>query len=577
MTVRLVSGAGIRPLTQPDKTNAALVIAFAAVLTVPLLSIGRTLDTNALTNWNWIYPHAAIGPLFLYLCLGIVASFLLSRTSLLDDAPGLVLPVLAFLAVLPLWGGPEVIIDASRYFLQAKHLELYGPASFLREWGRSVNAWTDLPVAPFLFGLVFRLAGESRLFIQAFTTLLFSLTVLLTYHIGRRLWDKVTGAAAGLLLLAIPYLLTQAPLMLVDVPAMFFLSLAVFAYLAAVEQGGPVRLGAAACSLFLCLFTKYSLAVMVLPLLVIVSLQARGSRREALGRSAVVLAGAGVLALGLYVLQGDVMRGQVGLLRTYQWEGLKRWHEGIVSTLFFQTHPFVTLAAGAGLAAAIRKRDARFLVPAWAGLFAVLLHHERMRYLLPLAPLFTLMAARGLQEVRDRGARLFIVWCSVATSLVIALGAYAPFLDRMSHVNLRDAGGYLDTLDSASVDVYALPQPRSAGNTEAAVPLLDLFTRKELRYRTLAAARPEQGAIERSSLRFSWEVPMPAFYERTANDACPPVAVLSGEPLAGPPPGIDLPPGGLSLMKRFESATGVFKYKTFVTLFKRTCMAETAQ
>jgi 4-amino-4-deoxy-L-arabinose transferase-like glycosyltransferase len=565
------------PVTQRERTDVVLLIAFAAVLTVPLLSIGRSLDTNALTNWNWIFPHAALGPLFLYILFGIVASLVLSRTSLLDTAPGLVLPVLAFLAVVPLWGGPEVIIDASRYFLQAKHLELYGTASFFREWGGSINAWTDLPVVPFLFGLVFRYAGESRLFIQAFTTLLFSLTVLLTYHIGRRLWDKETGVAAGFLLLAIPYLLMQAPLMLVDVPAMFFLSLAVFTYLTAVEQGGLIRMGAAASALFLGLFSKYSLGIMLPPLLLIVSLQARCSRREALGRSASVLAGAAVLSLALFLPYRDVIGGQVNLLRTYQWEGLKRWHEGIVSTLFFQTHPFLTIAAGAGLVAAIARRDARFLVPAWAGIFAIFLHHERMRYLLPLAPLFTLMASRGLQEIPGREARLFIAWCSVTTSLVLALGAYAPVLEKMSFVNLRDAGGYLDTLDSGVVDVYALPQPRSAGNTEAAVPLLDLFTRKELRYRALAVAQPDQRSLDRSSLRFSWEVRLPAFYTGADSTACSPVAVLTGEPLTGPPSGIDLPGSNLSLMKRFESSTGVFKYKIFVTLFKRTCMAETAQ
>jgi hypothetical protein len=567
----------MRPVTQPDKTDATLLIAFAAILTVPLLSIGRALDNNALTNWNWIFPHAAIGHIFLFIALGIIASFVLSRTALFDRAPGLVLLLLAFLAVVPFWGGPEVIIDASRYFLQAKHLELYGPSSFLREWGTSIGAWTDLPVVPFLYGLIFRYVGESRVFIQAFTTLLFSLTVLLTYHIGRTLWDRETGVAAGLLLLGIPYLLTQAPLMLVDVPAMFFLSLAVFTCLAAVEHGGLLRIGAASCALFLCIFSKYSIAIMVLPLLLIVSLQARSSWREAFSRTAAILAGGGVLSLAMFLLYDEVMRGQVELLRTYQWEGLKRWQEGLLSTLFFQTHPFLTIAAGAGLAAAIRKRDTRFLVPAWPAVLAILLHHERMRYLLPLAPLFTLMASRGLQEVGDREVRHFIAWCGVTASLAIALFAYAPFLERMSLVNLRDAGRYLDTLDGRTVEVYALPQPRSAGNTEMALPVLDLFTKKVIRYRTLAAVQTDQRTIAQSSLRFTWEVRLPDFYEVRENDACPTVAVLSGEPLTGPPPGMDLQQDSLSPMKRFESSTGVLKYKIFVTLYKRTCMAETAQ
>jgi len=570
-------GEGTRPVTRPDRIDATLLIAFTALLTVPLLSIGRSLDNNALTNWNWIFPGAALRHIFLFISLGILASYFLSRTALLELSPAMVLPLLAFLAVLPLWGGPEVIIDASRYFLQAKHLELYGPSSFLREWGRSIGAWTDLPVVPFLYGLILRYVDASRLFMQAFTTLLFSLTVLLTYHIGKMLWDKETGVVAGLLLLGIPYLLTQVPLMLVDVPVMFFLSLAVFTYLTAVEQGGLLRLCTAACSLCLCLFSKYSAGIMLFPLLLIVTLQARSSRREAFSRSAAIVAGAGVLGLSLFLLQGDVIRGQVGLLLTYQWEGLKRWQEGLVSTLFFQTHPFLTVAAAAGLVAAIRRRDARFLVPAWAAIFVILLRHERIRYLLPLTPLFTLMASRGLQEVGDCQVRRFIAWCAVTTSLVIALVAYAPFLERMSLVNLRDAGSYLDTLDSGTVEVYALPQPRSAGNTEMAVPLLDLFTKKGIRYRTLAAARLDQSSIAQSSLRFTWEVRLPEFYDGGERDACSPIAVLSGEPLASPPPGIDFNQGRLSLLKRFESSTGLFKYKIFVTLFKTTCLAKTAQ
>ncbi|MHB8843661.1 MAG: ArnT family glycosyltransferase [Nitrospirota bacterium] len=564
-------------MKEPDKTDALLFIAFAALLTAPLLSISRLLDENALTNWNWVLPNAAAGRIMLFIGLGIIASFFLSRTALLDRAPGLVLPVLAFLAVLPLWNGPEIIIDASRYFLQAKHLELHGPSSFLREWGRSIGAWTDLPVAPFLYGLVFRLFGESRLFIQAFTTLLFSLTVLLTYHTGRMLWDKETGVLAGLLLLGSPYLLTQAPLMLADVPTMFFLVLAVLAWLNAVEQGGLPRIGAAACALFLCIFSKYSAAIMLFPLLLILSFLARSSRSAAFTRSAAILAGAGALSLGVFLLHRDVIMGQVELLRTYQWEGLKRWQEGLVSTLFFQTHPFLSIAAAAGLAAGIRKKDMRILVLAWPAVFALLLHHERMRYLLPLAPLFTLTASRGLQEMTDRGVRRFTAWCAVTASLVIALGAYAPFLETMSLVNLRDAGAYLDSLDGDAVEVYALPQPRSAGNTEMAVPLLDLHTKKEIRYRALPAARPEQATVTRSPLRFTWEVRLPAFYGGGARGACPPVAVLSGEPLGALPQGIDQDRIDPVPMRRFESSTGVFKYKIFVTLFRSSCMAETAQ
>ena len=94
---------------------------------------------------------------------------------------------------MPFWKVPEVIVDASRYFTQAKHLDVYGIGYFLREWGRDINIWTDMPLIPFLYGLIFKLFGESRIYIQAFTTLLFSLTVVLTYNIGKTLWDETVG------------------------------------------------------------------------------------------------------------------------------------------------------------------------------------------------------------------------------------------------------------------------------------------------------------------------------------------------------------------------------------------------
>jgi len=124
------------------------------------------------------------------------------------------------------WKEPEVIVDASRYFTQAKHLELDGLGGFVRGWGREIPAWTDLPLVPALYGFVFRTFGETRVAVQAFTTLLFAGTVLLAFRTGKALWDEEVGFAGGALLLAIPYLLTQVPTMLVDVPTMFFLTLA---------------------------------------------------------------------------------------------------------------------------------------------------------------------------------------------------------------------------------------------------------------------------------------------------------------------------------------------------------------
>ena len=563
--------------TGPARADKVLIVSFAALLAAPLLSICRYLDNNALTSWNWIFPGTAVGPFYLLIVLGIILSYALSRSSILELSPEIILPSLAFVAVLPLWREPEVILDASRYVLQAKHLELYGISSFFQEWGLGVSAWTDLPVIPFLYGLIFRFLGESRLYIQAFTSLLFALTVLLTYRIGRDLWGRDIGIAAGMLLLGIPYLLTQVPLMLVDVPTMFFVTLSVHLFLAALDRGGMIRTLSASLALFLTLFSKYSVFLMLPVVLIIPFVRSESGPGRTAARSTAVLAGAGLLCTVALLLKYDVIMDQVQILRTFQRQGLTRWQEGLASTFLFQTHPFITLAAFAGAAAAIKNRDARFLVPGWFALFMVFLHHERIRYLLPLFPLFTLMAGYGLQSVQDRGVRLFIVWCAVTSSLVIALGAYGPFLERMSMVNLRDAGRYLDTLASPAVDVYVLPQARSTGNTEMAVPLLDLYTHKRIIYHEQQRVVSNMQARMQSSLRFSWEVRPPEFYAAHGADACLPMVLISSKPAVTDHPDAGPADTGMKILKRFESTTGVFRYKTFVSVYNRDCLDETEQ
>jgi hypothetical protein len=559
-----------------NATDAMLIVTFIALITCPILSIIRFLDNNTLTSWKWIVPQSSIGLIFLFLVVGIALSAVLSLKPLPERPLPAILFLFSFLAVMPLWTVPEVMLDASRYFLQAKHLELYGIGSFFREWGHDIGAWTDLPLIPFFYGLIFKYFGEVRLYIQLFTTLLFSLTVLLTYLIGKTLWNRETGLYAGLLLLGIPYLLTQVPLMLVDVPSMFFVTLSIFVFLTALEKGGGLRITSAALSLFLCVLVKYSalLLLLVMPIIVFVSYKIDPFRK--LARAATVLSLAILLCGLFFVAQYDVVMTQIDLLRTYQWQGLKRWQEGLASTLLFQIHPLITLAASISIVAAARKRDIRFLIPAWFVL-VVLFHHGRIRYLLPLFPLLTLMASYGIQELRHAGVRRYFVLSIIASSLVIAIFAYAPFLRRTSMVNLRDAGGYIDSLEGSAVEVLVLPQKRSLANTEMAIPILDLYTRKNIVYKERLAAPQDQQAIRRSPLRFSWEIRLPAVYSEQKMAACLPLVVISSDSAGTASSDMTPQRAPLRLLNRFESTTGVFKYKNIGAVFKGTCMSETAQ
>jgi len=551
-------------------TEQILLVSFCALILVPLLYIGRLADDNTLTSWKWVFPASGILRVFLILVPALLCAYALSGLRLAGPRAYALLPALSIFSVLPLWQGPEAIIDASRYFLQAKYLSEYGTEYFLRQWGGAVHAWTDLPLVPFLYGLIFRWFGEERIYIQAFNTLLFALTCTLTFAVGKKLWDEETGLNAGLLLMGIPYLLTQVPLLLVDVPTMFFVTLALYAFLNVVEKRGALWLSASSISLLLALLSKYSAWLMlgVVPLTSLVF--TAGDRKRTFGILATAVLMTGVVAGALVYVRFDVFREQMMILRTYQWPGLDRWQEGYVSAFLFQSHPFLALLALLGIYRAARANDRRFLVAACFAVFVFALQIKRIRYIIPLFPLFALMAAYGLNSFRDRGVRNFICLSIMASSLVIACFAYLPFLNSTSMANLQHAGRYLDTLECDAVEVYALPQANSSGSTFASIPILDYHTRKKILAPQSWPAHPEMGDARQSSLRFTWEARKPELYSSTdAARGCA-IALISSEAVDRLPEAFT---GGkqntFELLKRFDLASDVFKYQTFVTIFKK--------
>ena len=231
--LRWASGVKRVPLAHA----VVLLLSLAAFLT---LFVFRAQDDNRLTSWQWVFNDADVFRITPILVVGLLLAYALATVPLPRHRPASVLFVLSFAVAALSWTEPEVIVDTARYFTQAKHVELYGVGYFLTEWGGQISAWTDLPLVPLLYGLIFSLFGENRIFIQVFTTLLFSGTVVLTYLIGKTLWDEAVGFYAGALLLGMPYLLAQVPLMLVDVPTMFFLTLAVFMTIQALDRKSVV-------------------------------------------------------------------------------------------------------------------------------------------------------------------------------------------------------------------------------------------------------------------------------------------------------------------------------------------------
>jgi hypothetical protein len=552
-----------------------LFAASAFLLAFVLLYSFRAHDDNRLFSWAWVFARSDAARLYLMLVGSLIVSFLLSRYELPEDAQTPFLAALSFTAASLFWNEPELIVDAARYFTQAKHLAQYGFVFFLKEWGRSIFAWTDLPLVPFCYGVLFRVFGESRMVIQAFTSVLFSLTAVLTFRIGRTLWDRETGFMAALLLLGMPYLLTQVPLMLVDVPTMFFILLSVSAFLDALGRGGALRSCWSVITIVLALCSKYSAGFMLSVLavvLVVVGARDTSTREPGpLRRGAAIIAAAVIVSGWLILLKLDVVRGQVGLLTSYQASGLERWMESFRSTFLFQVHPVITVAAAASVALAVRNRDPKHVIISWPLVLAAVFTVRRIRYLLPLFPFLSLMAGYGLRILQRDDIRRFVLISTVTTSLAVAVFAYLPFARSISVVNLKNAGEYLNTLDAREVEVFSLPTEGSIVNPLVSVPLLDLFTGKSLRYTPLSQELPPKDVIERSSLRFTWEFPSPAYYDGPSyTRPFETVVVLSGREHGALPGPLAQRLAGYRLSASFHANEGIFQYSVSARVYRRT-------
>lgn len=551
-------------------TELHLLIFFLSLTTPLVLYFNRHVDDNRLVSWQWVFKHFSMGHLILIVGAALLLAWGVSFISIKNHRP-LFLFVLSFVAASLFWGAPEVIVDASRYFTQAKLLKMYGIEYFFREWGKDIFAWTDMPVVPFFYGLIFKLFGEHRVFIQLAVTLCFAGTVVLTYQLGKTLWDEDIGFYGGLLLLGIPYLYTQVPLMLVDVATMFFLVLSMVLVSHALAKGGFWRAAGAGLSLFLVFGAKYStwLLLSVIPI-IFVCFFFRDPLRTT--RRAVMVVLVAALLCGLFfVYFQEVMLEQINFLFVYQKPGLKSWGESYVSTFLFQVHPFITGAVLFSALLAIGKKDWKYLIISYLVLLLLFMQVKRIRYTLPVFPMLALLASYGLQDIQNKRLVKHLVFSVVATSLAIALFAYLPFLKTLGVANLQATGKYLDGIAAEKVEVVTIARDTPVLNPAISVPVLDIYTEKQLVFRGRVASAQELEEAGKSPLRFTWDYPMPAYYLFEDGRGVQPggLVIVADGPDFPQGPDLQKKIAGFSQSKTFHQTSDIFQHQTYVTIYHK--------
>lgn len=553
-----------------NQLQAVLVslLILAALLTLFAL---RLLDDNRLVSWQWIFADFSPIKFFIVLTVGLLISYPLSKFSLPERMSIFLLSISSFLVATFFWQQPEVIVDASRYFVQAKHLELYGVEYFLKEWGNKIPAWTDLPLIPFIYGVIFRIFGENRISIQIFNTLLFSGTVVLTYLIGKTLWNKNIGLYAGALLLGMPYLIIQVPLMMVDVATMFFLTLAVFATIKAVDSRKFALCIFASMAITLAMLTKYSnwLMLSIIPIIFLVYLQ---QDWKVLARRGSAIALGVLLLMVIFLLtKFDLILKQLQILHDFQAPALYRWQESWISTFFFQIHPVITLSALFSIYVAIIKKDTKYLIISWMLMLVFLLEIKRIRYSIAVFPMLAIMGSYGISALRSIETRKFIVSCTAVSAVLITTIAYLPFLENTSTINIMQAGKYLDSINTGNTEVFVLPQIDSSINPSIAIPMLDIFTKKDIVYIDRREHEAPQNITE-LPWRWTWDVQSPLYItnQNSIASKTETVVIIQSRRSQQVPPYIERRLENYHLLKEFSNSSGVFKYRTLVYIYQHT-------
>ena len=557
-------GGSIHSASRDTKLKILLVSMIFVVLLL-LQFLFREYDNNRLLSWQWTMSQES---LFLILVISVSGLIVVYKSCFLHISKNKeILFVVAgsYIIGMAAWSAPEFMVDSGRYFIHAKLIATHGIGYFLSEWGYGINAWTDLPLASIIYGAAFSLFGESRLAIQVINTFLFSGSVFLTYLLGKELWDAKTGIIAAVLLLAIPFLHVQASQMLVDVPAMFFAIAAILLSTIAVKKTGTGWVLLASASIVFALLTKYSVWIALSSIAVLPFALKDCDRLEVAKRLLLISLVTAVLLVFVFYVHHPVILNQL--------PALQRWQESYTSTFLYQVHPFVSLAAIASLYFAVKKKETVYIIPAAALCIMLVMGVYRARYLLIVYPMLALVAAYGIRQLKDKFLQKFVVRSAVVVSLAVTFVASMNFLqNHYSAINLKDAGRYLNAIDKPNVAVIVLPQPQTAVNPAAVLPLLDYYSDKNIhRVGSVEVSNPiDESRQHISPLRFTWEVNQHFYPNIEFEEVMPaPVLVLLSSDSEKQLP--DSVTGLLNhyvLDERFSVTDDVFRFQSVVTVYR---------
>ncbi len=329
--------------------------------------------------------------------------------------------------------------DEENSFKAATILATEGVRPFFAQYAKIdwLGRWHP-PLTPVLYGFALRLFGVKLFVMRLVTLALAMMTVIITYLIGRQLYDRETGLMGAFLLLSFPLFLRQGTVAMTDVPVTFFFALTMLLVFYLVQKPRywlAVVTGLCLGAGFLTKYTMVFIGPVLLSYLVV-----NAQFRRALLYLTVVGLVAGIVMVGwlFYAYQlGVLAHQQTNIVTEFEpayflttLDGLK-WLVDSIMTKFTSAlgvYNLPPIAVGLWYLAR-QRRQADLLILLWSSIISIILIFTLPdhRYFMPTFPAIALIMAQGLKRLSS------VTEATTEATVVLALlycgGALYLFVD----------------------------------------------------------------------------------------------------------------------------------------------------
>ena len=402
--------------------SSFLLPVMAIIQCLWLAAIWRTGAANSGWKLPWLFVYSVLS-FFLARSLSIHYAALFGRLQeyLVSHERRLLLALSVLVVGV---GGPYAYSqlgwpDESRVFAAALVVADRGVEIFFDQYGQI--PWLGKqhpPLVPLIYGFAFKWFG-AHLAVARWVSLLFGLgSLLLTYAIGRMLYNRKLGFVSTLLFLSMPFFFRIGATALTDMPVTFFSVLALF-FVVRLREAPTFNLAllAGLCIGFglLCRYTAALLYIVLFLYFV-----AEGSFRQLKIHLALILfVSIGILFLWLsYAWYKDILPVQMATLFPYAGYVTssrtgRRWLLSVVLLrLPSGIGPYLLPLLLLGSWRLLQRRSSEdFFLLAWvAGVFIPLLVTlPSPRYFLPAFPALAIILAQGLERVAKNAEQVLLL------------------------------------------------------------------------------------------------------------------------------------------------------------------------